>query len=205
MLWRTRPGEPRTADAKPVNPLTLSGVACVRGGRLLFEGIDLDLAAGDAAVITGPNGAGKSSLLRIAGGLLRALAGTVRRGRTAWCDESPALDARQPLAEALRFWARIDGGDHVATAMAAMDLQGLADIPVRMLSTGQRRRAGLARAIASGAALWLLDEPTNGLDAASVDRLAAAVTAHRARGGAVLAASHQNLPLSGARTIALGE
>jgi heme exporter protein A len=88
--------------------------------------------------------------------------------------------------------------------MTAMGLAHLAAVPVRMLSTGQRKRATLARAMASGAALWLLDEPANGLDADGQNRLAAAVAAHRASGGAVLAASHQPLGLDGAKTLALG-
>lgn len=183
--------------------LRLDGVACVRGARLLFEGVDLLLDAGDAAIVTGPNGVGKSSLLRIAAGLLRPAAGRVERARTAWSDDAPALDARRPLGAALRFWARIDGGD-AAVGLAAMTLADLADVPVRMLSTGQRRRAGLARVLSSGAELWLLDEPVNGLDADSIDRLGVALAAHRLRGGAVLAASHQALPLPDAQTIALG-
>lgn len=182
--------------------LRMRGVACVRGGRLLFEGFDLRLDAGEAAVIAGPNGVGKSSLLRIAAGLLRPAAGAVERGRVALSDDAPALDARRPLRAALDFWARLDDGDADA-AMAAMGLADFADVPVRMLSTGQRRRAGLARVIAGGAGLWLLDEPANGLDAASLDRLGTAVAAHRAGGGAVLAASHQPLPFADARAITL--
>ena len=186
----------------PDGRLRMQGVACVRGGRLLFEGFDLRLDAGEAAVVAGPNGVGKSSLLRIAAGLLRPAAGTVERGRVALLDDAPALDARRPLRAALGFWARLDGGDPDA-AMAAMGLADLADVPVRMLSTGQRRRAALARVIAGGSELWLLDEPANGLDAASLDRLGVAVAAHRAGGGAVLAASHQPLLFADARAIVL--
>ena len=89
-------------------------------------------------------------------------------------------------------------------AMTAMGLARLAEVPVRMLSTGQRKRATLARVAASGAPLWLLDEPANGLDDEGRERLAAAAAAHRAKGGVVLAASHQPLGLDGARTLALG-
>ena len=183
--------------------LALTGVACLRGGRLLFEDMGLTLAPGAAAVLTGPNGVGKSSLIRIAAGLLRAAAGTVeRRGTTALADESLALDQKLALGRALGFWARLDGAD-VQQGMAAMGLAHLAEVPVRMLSTGQRKRAVLARVIASGAPLWLLDEPGNGLDSEGLARLAEAMAAHRARGGAILAASHQPIGLDDAQLVAL--
>ena len=184
--------------------LALEGVALIRGGRLLFEGMDLALAPGGAAVIRGPNGVGKSSLMRVAAGLLRASAGVVRQGaRIALADEAAALDARLSVAQALGFWARLDGG-RAGDGLAPMGLDRLAEVPVRMLSTGQRKRAALARVIASGAPIWLLDEPANGLDAEGQERLAAAMAAHRAGGGAVLAATHQPIGLEGAQELALG-
>ena len=88
-------------------------------------------------------------------------------------------------------------------ALAAMGLEALAGLPARMLSAGQRRRLAIARLSLSPAALWLLDEPTLGLDAASVARLGTLLAAHRARGGAVVAATHLDLPLPGARTVGL--
>jgi heme exporter protein A len=179
--------------------LVLEGVACRRGGRLLFDGLDLALGPGEAAVATGPNGAGKSSLLRLAAGLLRPAAGTVERADAALADEHLALDERQMLGAALAFWT-----NDPAPGIAAMGLEALIEIPVRMLSAGQRKRAALARVIAAAAPLWLLDEPANGLDADGLDRLAAAMAAHRAAGGAVLAASHQDLGLAGAREVRLG-
>jgi heme exporter protein A len=181
--------------------LALEGVACVRGGRLLFEGLDLVLGAGEAALVTGPNGAGKSSLLRLAGGLLRPAAGTIRQEQAALADEHLALDERQPLGSALGFWAALDGRE---SDLAAMGLETLAQVPVRMLSTGQRKRAALARVIASPARIWLLDEPANGLDADGQQRLEAAIAAHRASGGGILVASHQPLALPGAAMVALG-
>jgi heme exporter protein A len=184
--------------------LALRGVACDRGGRRLFEGLDLMLEPRGAALVTGPNGAGKSSLIRLAAGLLRAAAGSVERApAAALADEGLALDPRLPLAQALSFWGRLDGTDPAA-AMAAMGLDPLAQVPVRMLSTGQRKRAALARVMASGARLWLLDEPANGLDPDGEARLEAAMAAHRGGGGAVLAASHQPLALPGAERVALG-
>jgi heme exporter protein A len=184
--------------------LRLEQVACIRGGRLLFEGLDLSLHPGEAAVAIGPNGAGKSSLLRLAAGLLRAAAGLVERdAAAALADENLALDPKQSLGHALAFWARIDGTDP-APGISAMGLSGLADVPVRMLSTGQRKRAVLTRVISSNARIWLLDEPTNGLDSEGLERLGAAMAAHRAGGGVILTASHQPLALPSAREVALG-
>lgn len=183
--------------------LRLDEVACRRGGRLLFEGLSLALAPGGAAVLTGPNGIGKSSLIRLAAGLLRPAAGVVEAARAALADEYLALDERLRLSAALEFWARFDGGGAQA-GLDAIGIRHLADVPVRMLSTGQRKRAMLARVIASGAPLWLLDEPANGLDAEGRDLLAAAMAAHRASGGAILAATHQPLGLDDAREVRLG-
>jgi heme exporter protein A len=183
--------------------LKLQDLACIRGGRLLFERISLTLHPGDAVMVLGHNGAGKSSLLRIAAGLLSPSSGEVERaGATAFADDRLALDERLTLGPALGFWARLDGTRHV-DGMDAMALTRLAEVPVRMLSTGQRKRAVLARAIASGAPLWLLDEPANGLDVEGQERLAAAMAAHRAGGGAILAASHQPIGLDAAQEVRL--
>ena len=173
--------------------LRLSDLACIRGDRLLFEGLSLTLNRGDALWLRGPNGAGKSSLIRLAAGLLRPAAGSIeRRERVALIDEAAALDAELPLRRALDFWARVDtvDGHAVDRAMDAMALAPLADVPVAMLSTGQRKRAAMVRVIASGAPIWLLDEPANGMDEAAAARLMAAIATHRANGGAVLLASH---------------
>lgn len=173
--------------------LLFDRVACERGGRLLFEGLDLRLEAGEALWVRGANGTGKSSLLRLTAGLLKPAAGRVEAAAAALADEGLALDREQPLGEALGWWAGLNGGS-ATEAMAAFDLAHLAEVPVRMLSTGQARRARLARVLASGARLWLLDEPANGLDADSVARLGQVIEQHRASGGAVLAASHVPLP-----------
>lgn len=188
--------------------LALADVACVRGGRMLFAGVSLSLTAGSAGLVAGPNGTGKSSLLRLAAGLLPPFAGTVTRsGALALLGEASALDVERPLHDALAFWARLDGapepGTRVADALAAMALADIATVPVRLLSTGQRRRAAMARVIASGAPIWLLDEPASGLDLAAVERLEAVIAQHRAGGGIVLLATHQALALPDARVLDL--
>jgi heme exporter protein A len=156
---------------------------------LLFEGVDLALHPGDAVHVAGPNGSGKSSLIRLAAGLLRAERGHVERSRLVMADDALALDRELPLRRALDFWV-----SDIEQAMEALGLSHLEHVPVRLLSSGQQKRAALARVVASGAPLWLLDEPLNALDAEGSERLAQIIDRHLASGGAVLAASHQPLP-----------
>lgn len=189
------------AVTKPL--LRLDQVSCRRGGRILFDRLSFAIGPGEAAVVTGANGAGKSSLLRLVAGLLQPADGHLERNcGAALADEGLALDPRLTLGRALAFWAAIEGR-RPDCAMDTMGLAGLAQMPVRMLSTGQKKRAMLARAIASAAPLWLLDEPSNGLDGEGLERLSAAIARHRAAGGAVLAASHVPLGITGAAGIAL--
>lgn len=188
--------------------LRTTALGCVRGGRTLFTGLDLVLAPGGAAVVTGPNGAGKTSLLRVIAGLLRAQAGEVEiEGRIALANEQAALDSERPLAKALRYWVRIDGGgqEDIDRALEAMGIVHLAEVPVRMLSTGQRKRGALAAALAGGADIWLLDEPANGLDTDSRKRLETAIAAHRAAGGIAVIATHLPIRVPDARELVLGE
>jgi heme exporter protein A len=168
--------------------LRFDEVALRRGGRMLFEGLSFDLKAGERLQVAGPNGSGKSSLLRLAAGLLRADRGRVDRPRLALADDAPALDRELPLGQALQFWNRAP-----EQAMHALGLAHLALVPVRLLSSGQLKRATLARVAASSAPLWLLDEPLNALDADGAKKLGALVERHLETGGAVLAASHQKL------------
>jgi heme exporter protein A len=166
--------------------LRFDAVTLRRGGWLLFEGLDLKLGPGEALHVTGPNGSGKTSLIRLAAGLLRAESGHVERTELALSDEALALDRELPLRKALRFWG-------AETGMEAMGLSSLAEVPVRLLSSGQAKRATLARVAASGTKLWLLDEPLNGLDTEGSERLEALLAGHRASGGAIVAASHAAL------------
>lgn len=169
--------------------LRFEQVSLRRGGRLLFEDLDLSLGAGEAVRIAGPNGSGKSSMIRLAAGLLEAERGRVERTLLALADDNLALDRELPLRRALRFW-----GGAVDPAMEALGLAELADVPVRLLSSGQAKRATLARVAASRASLWLLDEPLNALDNEGARRLGRLIEQHLLSGGAVLAASHQGLP-----------
>jgi heme exporter protein A len=179
--------------------LRFEKVALRRGGRLLFEGMDLEVRPGEMVQVTGPNGSGKSSLLRLAAGLLSAERGFVARSGAALADDHAALDRELPLGRALQFWNR-----NIDNSMDALGLASLASVPVRLLSSGQLQRATLARVAASGAPLWLLDEPLNGLDTDGTERLTRVIDAQLAAGGAVVAASHQLLA-GRWRTLELGQ
>jgi heme exporter protein A len=195
--------------------LEAQDLACWRGERAVFSGIEFMLPPGGALLLTGANGAGKSTLLRLVAGLVPAEAGRLLwQGEDALADRvahatrlrylshqdalKPSLSARENLA----FYARLWGGA-VAPALDSLGLLELADLPARVLSSGQKRRLALARLALAPAPLWLLDEPTVGLDTASVGRLGLLLAAHRAAGGAVMAATHLPLPLPDAKELRL--
>jgi heme exporter protein A len=186
--------------------LRLENVAVMRGSRIVISGLSLSASAGDVIWVRGANGCGKSTLLRLVAGLLPPLSGQVAiDGRVALADENTALDVSLSVEKALRFWADMDGASAATqdTAMTDMDLVALADIPVRFLSTGQRKRANLARVIASNAPIWLLDEPYNGLDSASCARLDQTILKHIAAGGVTLVAAHQSPSINVANSLLL--
>jgi heme exporter protein A len=185
--------------------LIVADLACRRGDRLIFEKLSFRVEPGGALQLEGANGSGKSSCLRLLAGLLSPEAGSIEGGGTrAFLGHDVALKPRMTLATELSHWARLDGGlDRLPAAMAATNVTALADVPCKHLSSGQRRRAGLARVLASGAPLWLLDEPTAGLDTASAALLADAMAAHRAQGGMVVAAVHGDIGLAAPQIIRL--
>ena len=186
--------------------LSAVDLACRRGERVLFRGLSLDLAAGQALHVTGANGIGKSSLLRLLAGLLRPLAGSVATtGSVGLIDERPALDPHLPLGRALGFWAGLDRRGFLARESITdrLGLTDLLDVPVRYLSTGQRKRAAMARLLAQDAGVWLLDEPLNGLDRDGVALLETLAAGHCAAGGICAIASHQPIMLGGIATLDL--
>jgi heme exporter protein A len=193
--------------------LEAEGLACIRSERLVLSGVGFTVAAGGALLLTGPNGAGKSTLLRVLAGLGRADAGRLlwqgqdaladrvaHAARVAYLGHQDAIKPGLTAAENLHFWGARNA---VAAALAAMDLARLAELPARMLSAGQKRRLALARLILSSAPVWLLDEPSLGLDQQAVARLGGVFAAHREKGGVVVAATHLPLPLPGAQELAL--
>jgi len=194
------------------------GLACRRGERLVFENLDFALSSGGALLLTGHNGSGKSSLLRVMAGLTPPLTGALTWDGTGIADDTAAhharlhfighQDALKPVltaAETLRFCAalRETARDRVLPALRKFHLAEFADWPCRVLSAGQRRRLALARLVASPAPLWLLDEPSTGLDEASTQDLLAAIAGHRAESGMVAIATHLPLPIPGAAPLSL--
>ncbi|SNB61729.1 heme exporter protein A [Arboricoccus pini] len=189
--------------------LAIADLACSRGGRLLFEGLDLRLDAGDLLLVRGPNGSGKTSLLHLLAGMASPSAGNVLWNESPIAEDLPAHRARLhrltlsdglkgalTAGENLRYATRLlNGAGDVGAALEALDLAGLAMRPVRFLSTGQRRRVALARLTTVARPLWLLDEPETGLDQANRQRLTDLIAAQRREGGIVVLVSHADLDL----------
>ncbi|MBE7218207.1 MAG: heme ABC exporter ATP-binding protein CcmA [Caulobacteraceae bacterium] len=191
--------------------LAVSALAIARGGRLLFEDLELAVAPGEAVALTAPNGAGKSSLLRATAGLLRPAAGAIaffdadtlldpdeaRAARLHLLGHHDGLSGGRTARDELAFWARWQGGDATAVdaATRAVDLAPLLPLEVRRLSAGQRRRLAVARLLAAPRPLWLLDEPLAPLDSAWRARLGEVMVRHLAGGGSILAAAHDPLPI----------
>jgi heme exporter protein A len=190
--------------------LLAEAISAFRGDRLILDRISFEVAAGGALVLLGPNGAGKSTLLRAVAGLKRLDGGRLLfDGSDDWGDKIAYLghqDGIKPgltTAENLAFTARISGRK-ITPALDALGIGALAGLPARMLSAGQKRRLALARLSLTAAPLWLLDEPTLGVDAASVEAFGRVLAAHRNWGGVVLAATHLPLPMQDIVELRLG-
>ena len=184
--------------------LAAENLACRRGERLLFRRLSFRLEAGAACHVTGANGAGKTTLIRALAGLTTPYAGSVtREGALALLDERTGLDPDLPLARALAFWFALDGVGDRQAIIARLRLEALAEVPVRYLSTGQKKRAALARVLGQGASVWLLDEPLSGLDTASQSLVTELVREHCGSGGIALIASHQPLDVPGMTSFAI--
>ena len=197
--------------------LNASDLACWRGGREVFAGVNFSIGAGEALAVRGRNGAGKSSLLRLIVGLIGVGGGqiTLDGGDPELSIGEQAhylghLDAHKPslsVGENLKFWSRFLGADAAdfGGPLTSVGLASLADLPAAYLSAGQRRRLSIARLLAVKRPIWLLDEPTSSLDAAAQKRLGELMTAHLGGGGLIIAATHGEFDIDGAKELLLGE
>lgn len=185
--------------------LSVTQLACRRGDRILFKGLDLDVHAGQVVWLRGANGRGKTSLLRLLAGLSTPEAGQVQWGSSprqlVYIAHANALKEDLTVLESLRFLTRLHGRDESdASLVDALQRFGMAsrrDAPVRTLSQGQHRRVALSRlAIDTQPSVWILDEPFDSLDAEGIATLNTLLTRHAQRGGSVVLTSHQALTLS---------
>lgn len=191
---------------------TLQGrnLTCIRGDRPIFSRLDFDLEPGQALILNGSNGSGKSSLMKIIAGLLPAQSGDILNGgkdsvlgdrdwisrHICYLAHKNGLKPEMTVGENLAFWARMENhtGD-IRQKAAKIGIEHCLDLPVSYLSSGQGRRAALTRVLCHPARLWLLDEPTVGLDTSGVEMLAGLMTDHLNQGGSILAATHIDLCL----------
>jgi heme exporter protein A len=196
--------------------LIADNLGAERGGEPVLSGVSFELGEGEGLVVTGPNGSGKSTLLRVVAGLLPATEGAVRLdgGGEEWPDlqaachylgHQNAMKTALTVEENLRFWREFCGAPHLEID-EALDMVGLpqvAGLPFGYLSTGQKRRIAIARLLVAYRPVWLLDEPTAGLDAASERRFAALMQVHLEDGGIIVAATHIPLGLDGVKDLQL--
>ena len=182
-------------------------LGCIRSGRRVFGQLDFMLAPSQLLILTGPNGSGKSSLLRLMAGLADASEGMIawdgsdiRRNRQShaanlhYVGHATGVKTALTAAEDLAFWSSLRGFGQTEgcdRALARLGLADIRDVPTGLLSAGQQRRLALARLLTAPARLWLLDEPTVGLDDAGIESLLAALGTFCSDGGIAVIASHR--------------
>lgn len=200
--------------------LSAQGLSCVRGERPLFAGVDLALEPGQWLHVRGANGVGKTSLLRLLAGLSQPAAGEIRwqgepiadcaaryRSNLLFLGHQGALKEDLTALENIELAGALDGSPppraEVAAALRRFGLQGREELPVRVLSAGQKRRVLLARLLTRKARLWVLDEPFTALDAKAVTMLSDLIAEHVAQGGMAVVTSHQPVPIAGGKAVDL--
>jgi len=208
-----------TSSSKAITVLAVAveGLACQRGGHIVVPSLSFEVRAGNALILRGPNGSGKTTLLRTIAGFLPAAAGCVRvkgpKGDTSaenllhYIGHANGIKPRLSVIENVSFWQRYYGGgsnlEAAEAALDAFDLLDLADYRAAHLSQGQTRRLGLARLLAARRPIWLLDEPSVSLDAASTRRLETAIADHLALGGMAIVSTHLDLSVGEAAILEL--
>ena len=188
--------------------LRVTDLSCEREGRTLFSQLNLSISPGECVALIGPNGSGKSTLLRCIAGLYPDYDGGIEAAAISYLGHRPGVSPGLPVLENLRWYAALidNGGDEAAlfARLEGVGLAGYEDVLCARLSAGQQRRVALARLGLDSSPLWLLDEPFTALDTEGQDLVRALMAAHRARGGAVLCATHQALGVEDAGSLGLG-
>jgi heme exporter protein A len=185
--------------------LTVHDLSVARGGLAVLEGLGFSLSPGKVLILRGPNGAGKTTLLRTLAGLQPALDGRIEADpeMMTYSGHADGLKGTLSVAENLTFWASVHGQTSIEPAIAAMNLASLRERRAADLSAGQKRRLGLARLMVTGRKVWLMDEPTVSLDAASVGLFGTMLRGHLGQGGAAIVATHIDLGLPEAEVLDL--
>lgn len=180
-------------------------LAAVRGERILYSEVTLEVSDGEIVLLRGPNGSGKTTLLRQLAGLSEPQAGSInRRFDHHWIGHTNGLKPHETPRSHLNHWTKVWGGTgEITPILRRMGLARPADVPARMLSAGQKRRTALGRLLLLNRPVWLLDEPFNALDTEGQALLAEMIVAHCAEGGAVIAALHGEAPIKATRELRL--